>query len=317
MPLPTKKLEPTRSLSDLPVLLYGAPKIGKSTFCSQADEALFLATEPGLNSLSRYEYPITNWHEMLLACKEIADGNHQFKTVIIDTIDNAYDFCTQYILDQYSTDQVKKRHASELGAWGFGHALINTEFKRVLTKLASLPYGLFLISHATDKEIETPTEKYSRKIPTLSRTASSIVEKFVSIILYFDIDANKPIYQEDGSFVGYQRVIRTRPNKYWMAGNRTESVIPDTIELPSADESFSTFIKAFTTGWGKSRNDVMKPAVHPVRPPLVNQQTATKQEPQVDVKPEVKTYTKAEVKTEVKADAKTETKTETKTEAKK
>jgi hypothetical protein len=259
--LPTKKLEPTRSLSDLPVLLYGAPKIGKTTFCSQADEALILATEPGAKSLSRYEVEIPDWNKMLAVCAEIAEGNHKFKTIVIDTVDNAYEFATQYILSQYSTETVKKRHPSELGDWGVGHALINTEFKRVLTKLAALPYGLFLISHAKDKEITTPTEKYMRKIPTLSGTASSIVEKFVSIILYFDIDADKPLYNEDGVLLGYQRVIRTRPNKYWMAGNRTESVLPDTIELPSADKSFATFIDAFTKGWGKTREEVMKPVV--------------------------------------------------------
>lgn len=274
--LPTKKLEPTRSLSDLPVLLYGAPKIGKTTFCSQADEALILATEPGAKSLSRYEVDIPDWNKMLAVCAEIAEGKHQFKTIVIDTVDNAYEFATQYILNQYSTETVKKRHASELGAWGFGHALINTEFKRVLTKLASLPYGLFLISHATEKEIETPTEKYSKKIPTLGRTASSIVEKFVSIILYFDIDTNKIVYDEDGNPLGYQRVIRTRPNKYWMAGNRTESVLPDTIELPSAEKSFSTFIEAFTKGWGKPREEVMQPVVkqEPIVQPLVTQAQA-------------------------------------------
>jgi hypothetical protein len=49
--LPTAKTQAKPALADMTVLVYGQTKIGKSTFCSQADGALFLATEPGLNAL--------------------------------------------------------------------------------------------------------------------------------------------------------------------------------------------------------------------------------------------------------------------------
>ena len=51
MPLPTAKTPAKRSLSDVSILLYGPSKIGKSTFASQAPNAIFIATEPGLNAL--------------------------------------------------------------------------------------------------------------------------------------------------------------------------------------------------------------------------------------------------------------------------
>lgn len=52
MLLPTEKKQPKQKLEDYSILLYGQPKIGKSTFCSQMDMPLFLATEPGLEALS-------------------------------------------------------------------------------------------------------------------------------------------------------------------------------------------------------------------------------------------------------------------------
>ena len=52
--LPTQKSPPKTTLTDLTVLIYGPSKIGKSTWCSQADGALFLATEAGLNNLDVY-----------------------------------------------------------------------------------------------------------------------------------------------------------------------------------------------------------------------------------------------------------------------
>ena len=97
MPLPTTKTQPKPDLADLTVLVYGQTKIGKSTLCSHADSALFLATEPGLNALDVYQVPIQSWEDLRKACAEIVEGNHPFKTVILDTIDNAYKFCTEYI----------------------------------------------------------------------------------------------------------------------------------------------------------------------------------------------------------------------------
>ena len=132
--LPTAKTPPRPSLADLTVLWYGQTKIGKTSTCAQADGALFLATEPGLNALDVYQVPILNWEDLLNACAEISEGNHPFKTVIIDTIDNAYKFCTDYVLKKF-----KIEHESDLG-YGKDYALINNEFQRVLTKLAFLPW---------------------------------------------------------------------------------------------------------------------------------------------------------------------------------
>lgn len=127
--LPTAKTQPKPNLAELTVLVYGQTKIGKTTFCAQGEDALFLATEPGLNSLSVYQTPIQSWEDLLNVCAEITEGKHPFKTVIIDTIDNAYKFCTDYIVKKY-----KIEHESDLG-YGKGYALVNNEFQRVLTKL--------------------------------------------------------------------------------------------------------------------------------------------------------------------------------------
>ena len=63
--LPTEKSPPKRNLADLTVLAYGPSKIGKSTWCSQAEGAVFLATEAGLNNLEVFQVPITRWEEFL------------------------------------------------------------------------------------------------------------------------------------------------------------------------------------------------------------------------------------------------------------
>lgn len=57
--LPTTKTRPKPDLADLTVLAYGQTKIGKTTLCSQADGALFLATDPGSTPWMFIRYPFS------------------------------------------------------------------------------------------------------------------------------------------------------------------------------------------------------------------------------------------------------------------
>ena len=154
------------------------------------------------------------------ACAEIVEGNHPFKTVIMDTIDNAYKFCTDYILAKF-----KVEHESDLG-YGKGYALVNNEFQRVLTKLAFLPYGLFLISHAKEMEVDSRTGKYMRVVPTLPDKARKIVLGMADMVLFCDLEA---ITGEKGE-QSMRRVIRTKPSLYYEAGDRTGR-LPETLDL--------------------------------------------------------------------------------------
>lgn len=227
--LPTAKTPAKENLADLSVLVYGRPKSGKSSFCSQADGALFLATEAGLNHLETYQVPISSWDELLDACAEIAKGDHPFRTVILDTVDNAYRFCSDYVCRKHHVD-----HESDL-SYGKGYSLVSNEFTRVLTKLSLLPYGFYLVSHAQDIEIETRSGKHLRTVPTLPEKARKVVLGLVDMILFVDFEP----YQDDQGETQFRRVIRTKPTNAYEAGDRTGR-LPDTLPL-----DYPAFIEAF------------------------------------------------------------------------
>ena len=234
--LPTQKTPPKATLHEFTVLLYGPTKFGKSKICSQAESALFLETEPGLNSLEVFKLPIGTWDELLAAAKELADGKHAFKTVIIDTVDNAYRMCAEYVCKKF-----KVEHESDL-EYGKGYALVNNEFFRVLNKLALLPYGLFLISHSQEKEIDGRTGKFTKIVPTLPDKARKIVLGLVDIILFCDFEPTK---DADGN-PGYKRVLRTKPSTRYEAGDRTAR-LPEMIDF-----DFGVFVAAFMQGATRS-----------------------------------------------------------------
>ena len=231
MQLPTKKTAVVEDFAKMTTLIYGTTKIGKSTWCSHAPGALFLATEPGLSHLPVYQVPIETWGELIEACKEVHRGEHEFKTVVIDTIDNAYKMCTTHYCQKYN---VEYENDGSLG-YGKGRAMITNEFHRVLHRLARLPYGLILISHAMDKEYETRTGQKVKTIPTLPEKAHDVVIGMVDLVLFCDAEA----YTTDEGARQYRRVMRTKPSPHYEAGDRSGR-LPDTLPL-----DYKEFIKHF------------------------------------------------------------------------
>jgi len=147
--LPTQPTPPKRDLADLTILEYGFPKAGKTAWASHFPNSVFLATESGQNAIECFKVPIDSWATFLAACNELAQGGHDFRTIVIDTVDNLWLLCQQHVCGKH-----KVEHESDL-AYGKGYALILTEFQRVLTKLS---YGL------THHQVTTLVEKYGNNV---------------------------------------------------------------------------------------------------------------------------------------------------------
>jgi hypothetical protein len=226
--LPTKPTEPKNEFEFFTTLVYGAPKTGKSTLASQFDKPLFLATEAGLNSLETYNIPIDSWETFTAACAEIAGGKHTFKTVVIDTVDNLWNYCSAYICKKNGI-----QHESELD-WGKGWKLVKDEFRRAITKLSLLPYGLVIISHAEASEIKTRTGSINKWMPTMAKQAREIILPICDFIFYVAIEDTAE---------GEKRVVRTKPSENWEGGDRTGRM-PE--ELAMSYEAIQTAFKEAT-----------------------------------------------------------------------
>lgn len=237
--IPTEKTRVTTALGDQVITLYGSPKIGKSTFASQFPDALFLATEPGLNHLEVYQVPIKDWPEFQQVCAVVAKDPRQVKTLVIDTVDILYDHVKAHVCGLNNI-----QHPSDM-SYGKGFSMVNGEFRRVLAKLGTLrtkgggKMGLVIISHAKEIEVDTRTGKQLRWAPTLPASARNIVEGMSDLLLFADVEA-------DGS-----RVIRTKPSPGWVAGDRTGR-LPETMPLDHAALA-SAFSGDIKKGNGESK----------------------------------------------------------------
>lgn len=214
--LPTTKTPPKTSLEDFTYLIYGKPKIGKTTFANQFENTLFIATEAGLTGQEAYQVPVDNWETFKKVVEELAEEKHIFRTVAIDTIDNLYKFCIEW-----GNSSLGIVHQSD-AAYGKAYDLINSEFLKWLTRLSLLPMGLIMISHAKEREIKPRAGMpYTYISPTLPEAARRIVIGMADLILYFDM-----AYEQIGENTVEKRVIYTQPSNNFEAGGRINWLPP-------------------------------------------------------------------------------------------
>ena len=237
--LPTEKTPPKADASRKSFLLYGRSKVGKSTWASRIPGALFLVTDPGLDEIGCYRIPqagvLKSWGEIRNTVEEIAQGGHQFKTIILDTVDIAFQLLSQSVCDHY---RVSHWTDGVLG-YGKGVSIIKNSFYRLILKLTQLPYGLILISHATERTYESRTGERRMVIPSLPEKAGEIVLGLVDGILFADVEPTG------------QRVIRLHNEPSHVAGLRGGKHLPATWAL----EDTAGFFQAYSESLQKNANE--------------------------------------------------------------
>lgn len=209
--LPTEIQEPTFDIDHISMVIYGQPKIGKSTFCSRFENALFMATEPGLNYLKTKNVRVNDWAEACELVDVLAKGSHPYKTLIVDTVDQLWAFCTEYIRKSRKVESIVDI------PYGKGKDLATSAFSDLIAKIVRLNMGMIFVSHAQMTDVETVYGKQSVFMPTIPDKARQIIMPLVDVIGFATSEID---YTTDG--VRFEkRLLRVAPSSRWEAGDRT------------------------------------------------------------------------------------------------
>ena len=211
-------LQPTTISRDLKgkyVLVYGAPKVGKTSFAAKFKKNLLCAFEMGYNAIDGiYAQPIQKWSDFKLLLRQLEQpaAKEKFDTITIDTASIAYDLCEQFVCAQNSVQKI-----SEI-PWGQGYTQVKAEFEASLRKITMMGYGLILIAH---QEIRKETidgndvEFYS---PALNKRCYEICNRLVDVIGYIAVE-----WDAEGNA---ERWLYTRQTPRVVAGSRYKYLPP-------------------------------------------------------------------------------------------
>lgn len=223
--LPSKKTEKVYDFMKMNCLLYGPPKVGKTTFAASindGDGVLFLATEKGHDSVEVYKVDINSWDAFRRTALELSKGGHDFKYLVIDIADWFYKHCEQYICKKHGVD-----HPNDL-AYGKGASMVKDEFVRAINTINHMGYGICFISHCKEREQSTKTAKWSVMDTSLAAAPSGVITGLCDFVFYAYTNSEG------------KRVIRTKGTKHINAGDRT-GLLPDL--LPFSFNEVKKYLK--------------------------------------------------------------------------
>lgn len=213
----------SRTLRGYSVFLYGEPKSGKTTTATKFPHHLLLGFEKGWNAIpGAMAQPINSWSEFKKVLRQLKDEKvkAKFETVIIDTVDIAYDYCEKYICANAGVDTIGDI------AYGKGYKLAAKEFDECLRSILQMNYGLVMISHATDKVFKDQNgNEYNQIIPTLDAKPRNIVSRMSDIIGY-----SRCIESNENDMASYKSVLFMRGTPRFVAGSRFKYT-PDYIDF--------------------------------------------------------------------------------------
>lgn len=168
----------------LRVLCYGVEGVGKSTLGADAPDPVFLGTEDGTAHLDVARLPQPrNWQEVLDAVTLLTREPHDFKTLVIDSLD-----WLEPLVQAHVCTIAKVNSVEDIG-YGKGHVASLEHWRKLIAALDKLRADrrmhVVLIGHALVKPCKNPEgPDYDRYTLKLHDKAASLFREWVDELLF-------------------------------------------------------------------------------------------------------------------------------------
>ena len=143
------------------MVIYGPPKIGKTTMLSKLDNCLIIDLEDGSDMVDALKVKVNNLSMLSAIGKEIMKENKPYKYVAIDTISKLEEWCeTEGKRIYMKTPMGKNFEQKNPGASvlslpnGAGYLYLRIAFKQWIDRLNLLADHVILVGHLKDKMLE-------------------------------------------------------------------------------------------------------------------------------------------------------------------
>ena len=192
MNLPSKERRNIETATKKVIWIYGSPFCGKTTFANQFPDPLMLNTDGNIKFVDAPYISIkdevtvsgrmTNrkfaWETFKEVIAELEKKQNEFKTIIVDLLEDTYEHCRLYMYDQLG---ITHESDDSFRAWD----KIRTEFLATIKRLMNLDYeNIILISHEdTSRDFTKKTgDKISAIKPNIQDKAANKVAGMVDIV---------------------------------------------------------------------------------------------------------------------------------------
>tara|TARA_R100001594_G_scaffold144630_1_gene193902 strand:+ start:145 stop:816 length:672 start_codon:yes stop_codon:yes gene_type:complete len=196
------------------MLLYGAPKVGKTTALSKLDDCLIIDTEGGANMIEGYVESVKNRAELIALLKEAQEG-HEYKYVAIDTVDRIATWADKAVCEEEGVSAVQDL------PFGKGFGLVREKVLNTIHFLKEIFPHVIIIGH----------RKWARAIvdgKAMVEPESLDLTGKLKNMLMADCDAIGYVYRDDEN---KKLMVSFQANEALEAGSRSPHLRGKEMEL--------------------------------------------------------------------------------------
>lgn len=242
-----KELKASRIIKPLKVVLYGQEKVGKSSFAANAPSPIFIDTEKGTHYIDCFRLEPDNYADFGNCIESIVNQEHDFKTLIIDSVDWLENMIFEKVAEEEKVDHIEK-----IG-YGRGYKIATKKWRQLLLNLDyiwdSMGMNIILIGHTKVKTFKNPAgDDYDRYAVKLREDAEALINEWAECIMFADkVVMTEKVNEAFGKSENKakqspeKRVLYTGGNPSIVCGNRYN--LPRTIPL-----DWDAFYKAYQEG---------------------------------------------------------------------
>lgn len=152
--LPTTKV-PALVQDPKNLILYGIPKIGKTTILSHLQDCLIIDIESGSDYIDALKVKINSLAELKELCIEINKAGKPYKFIAIDTVTSLEEFAKPIALANYKKTPAGTNYEGDIlmAPMGSGYAYVREAVEKIIAMVASVTTNVILVGHVKDKSI--------------------------------------------------------------------------------------------------------------------------------------------------------------------
>jgi hypothetical protein len=227
MAISLSSLKSTKTNHPPKILLYGVDGVGKTSLAAEFPSAVYLPTEgetPPSDVELQTPGTIESYESLLDVFGELLDGDHEFGSVIIDSLDGLEGLVWGATCRRLGINSIEE------AGYGKGYIEADTEWKEYLQATSALARaGLFVVqlAHPEIVRFDSPTsDPYSRYSPKLHKRANALVREQSDIVAFMnyrislktaDAGFNKKVTHAEG---GNERLVHLNEKAGFVAKNR-------------------------------------------------------------------------------------------------
>ena len=141
--------------------IWGQSMSGKTYLARQFPNPLIINTDGNAKKVYTPSVEVYDFETFVKVLQEIEEGKHEFKTIIIDLVDDVKTMLQNYVCKKYNVDD-----EGEV-PYGKGYREVKMVWQKLMVRLNQLPYNVIFISHVVEitednQTIERPSleQKY-------------------------------------------------------------------------------------------------------------------------------------------------------------